>query len=116
MKIKGFPFCDENLISTKVKFDTGNEIPCNRLIYENESCYAVLKPEQHSHGEALIILKEHVRDITDNIQPDLLSKFIITTQRIAQAMKCCLINEHNEKPEKIYTSTLCDGIQHLHFH
>ena len=116
MKIKGCPFCDKDLISKKVKFGDGNEIPCERLIFENSSCYAVLKPEQHSHGEALIILKEHVKDITDNIQPELLSKFIISTQRLAHAMKCCLTNELNEKPEKIYTSTLCDGIQHLHFH
>lgn len=103
-------------MTTKVRFNDSDDISCHRLIFENDFCYAVLKPEQHTHGEALIIFSEHVRDITDNIDPNLLSKFIISTHKLAQAMKCCLINDLNEKPDKIYTSTLCDGIQHLHFH
>ena len=116
MKKKDCPFCDRDLMTKKVPFNDSDDIPCNRLIFENDWCYAVLKPEQHTHGEALIIFSEHVIDITDNIDPTLLSKFIISTHKLAQAMKCCLINDLNEKPDKIYTSTLCDGIQHLHFH
>lgn len=116
MKIQECPFCNKDLMTKKVKFNDSGEISCHRLIFENDFCYAVLKPEQHTHGEALIIFSEHVRDITDNIDPNLLSKFIISTHKLAQAMKCCLINDLNEKPDKIYTSTLCDGIQHLHFH
>lgn len=115
MKKKGCPFCDKLLMTTKVRFND-QDIACRRFIFENDTCYAVLKPEQHTHGEALIILSEHVRDITDNIDPELLSKFIVSTHKLAQAMKCCLINDRNEKPDKIYTCTLCDGIEHLHFH
>lgn len=109
------PFCNFDSMTNNVLLSDKN-IPCNRLIFENKYCYSVLKPEQHTPGEALVILRKHFRDISDNISPEELSHIIIAAQKISRVMKCDLFNSNGFKPDKIYVSTLCDGIKHFHFH
>jgi diadenosine tetraphosphate (Ap4A) HIT family hydrolase len=96
----------------------GEDKTCNRWIYESEHCYAVLKPEQHTRGEAIVIMNEHRVDITDNIPKEELSDFIETINIVASRIKNVATNDESESPERIYVGILCDGIhsEHLHAH
>ncbi len=102
---------------TTVPID-GIDEPCKRWIFKSEYCYAVLKPEQHTIGDSIVILNNHKKDITDNISSKDLCEFIKTINIVATRIKNIAQNEGSERPERIYVGILCDGvaIQHLHAH
>lgn len=88
-----------------------SQTPCNRFLYDDSYCIAVLAPEQYSPGHTLVILKQHRDDITS---PALfgseLQYLLNDIHNIAVLLKSKL------GAERIYIASLCDGIQHLHFH
>lgn len=112
-------FCDEGResIMKNAPFREGVKT-CNRWIYESEHCYAVLKPEQHTRGEAIVIMNKHRKDITDNIPREELSDFMETINIVASRIKNVAINDDLESPKRIYVGILCDGkdSEHLHAH
>lgn len=91
---------------------------CNRGIYTSKHCYAVLKPEQHTQGEAIVIMNKHREGITDTISEDELSDFMVAINKVASMIKKVAINENLLHPERIYVGILCDGknSEHLHAH
>ena len=111
------PFCNRNSMMEEVPLN-GTIERCKRWIYKNKHCYAVLKPEQHTIGECIVILRRHKKDITDNISIEEMSDFIKTINLIAKSIKNIAHNERGEKPERIYVGILCDGTgtEHLHAH
>jgi diadenosine tetraphosphate (Ap4A) HIT family hydrolase len=110
------PFCKRCSIMTSAPID-GTIRPCNRWIYKSDHCYAVLKPEQHTIGDSIVILNKHKKDITDDISPIELSDFMNTIKIVATRIKNVARN-NNMPPDRIYVGILCDGveIQHLHAH
>lgn len=110
-------FCNREKVMKEVPFDQPNNL-CQRWIYESNYCYAVLKPEQHTIGESIVILKEHRVDITNDIPIEELADFMKAIHVVASRIKRVARNEKSENPERIYVGILCDGtqIQHLHAH
>ena len=117
------PFCNPDYIMKTVRFDEKDH-SCNRWIYKSPHCYAVLKPEQHTVGDSLVILrkqeqKEHKKDITDFFadgELEQLHDFIEAINRVSERIKNFAVNEKDECPERIYVGMLGDGIKHLHAH
>ncbi|MDA3917642.1 MAG: hypothetical protein PF690_11810 [Deltaproteobacteria bacterium] len=111
------PFCNRESMMTSAPFD-GVKQPCNRWIYKSDHCYVVLKPEQHTIGESIVILNDHKADLTDDIPIEKLSDFMNIIKIISTRTKNIAKNEDSESPERIYVGILCDGIttQHLHAH
>jgi diadenosine tetraphosphate (Ap4A) HIT family hydrolase len=110
-------FCEQEIVMKEVPFAQSNNL-CERWIYESQYCYAVLKPEQHTIGESIVILKEHRVDITNDIPIEELSDFMKTINIVASRIKRVAKNNDSKNPERIYVGILCDGtqIQHLHAH
>ncbi len=94
--MKECPFCNN-------KFE-------GRKYYEDEHCIAVLASPD-IRGYSLVILKKHYRDISDIWIPDSeMIALIKTVNFISFKLKDLL------KAERIYVASLCDGVEHLHFH
>jgi diadenosine tetraphosphate (Ap4A) HIT family hydrolase len=110
-------FCNRDTIKKSAPID-GDVKECERWIYDYNNCYAVLKPEQHTIGECLVIPYKHRTDITDDLSADELSDFIKTINTVAKRIKNIARNEKQLPPDRIYVGILCDGvdIQHLHAH
>ena len=89
---------------------------CDHAIYEDRFCYAVLAPEQYTIGHTLVILKEHKRDIADDIATDHLSKFINAVHKVSRRLMESAENEHQGRPDNVYVCILCDGVKHFHAH
>jgi len=89
-----------------------------RIVFEDESCYILVDRMQWKEkwGHVLVILKKHISDITDeNLKTDELNKIISYVSKTAKALKD-LKNELREPVERVYIASLCDGVEHLHFH
>lgn len=96
------PFCKEGF----TKF--GN---IDRQYWENKCCRAFLAPGQDTDGYSIVTLKEHYNDITDeNLSGEILCELIKSIRYIAGELKRRL------GAKRIYVASLCDGIEHLHFH
>jgi len=115
--MSGCIFCDSSQVMKKVPF-AEQLYSCERWIYESKYFYAVLKPEQHTIGESIVILKEHHEDITSDIPKKELSDFMEAIKFVSSMIKNVAKNEKSDNPERIYVGILCDGtqIQHLHAH
>jgi diadenosine tetraphosphate (Ap4A) HIT family hydrolase len=107
------PFCKP--VAT-IKNTLPGGTPCERDIYEDESTFAVLCPQQYTAGHTLLILKDHKTDITDDISPPHLMAFIMAIHKVAVRLKESALNSSGESPERIYVCALCDGVKHLHAH
>lgn len=82
----------------------------DRKFYEDDHTIAVLAPGQDVPGYSLVILKKHHRDITDDFNPLELMHLMKTVNLISQALKKVC------DAKRIYLASLCDGVEHLHFH
>jgi diadenosine tetraphosphate (Ap4A) HIT family hydrolase len=110
-------FCRKDEMKNKFPANNGEPIDCERWIYEDQNCFAVLSPEQYTVGYTLLISSKHKVDITDStISEDDFSGFFHGIRKVANLLKEFVQNDNNEKPEKIYVCILCDGIEHLHAH
>jgi len=109
------PFCNRESMLTSIPID--NKIyPCCRWIYKNNYCYAVLKPEQHTIGDTIVVLNEHKEGITSDIHGVLLYEFSKVINKVSNKLLRISSDYSKEKPVKIYVGILGDGIQHLHAH
>lgn len=96
----------------------------DRIIYEDEYCFAALAREPYNEGHTIVILKTRAKgphriDLTDeNILPHERTAFIKAIHKIAIHLKNNLADHKKRipKPSKIYVCSLCDGITHLHAH
>ena len=86
-------------------------IDCNRWLYKDRRCFVTLDPAQLSRGHALAILRKHRKDVLD---PELTREehhaLVDVVQLMARLMKERL------SCDRVYVATLCDGIEHLHYH
>ena len=89
---------------------------CFKAFYKNRYCVAVLAPEQLSEGHTLVILRNHIDDISFKLKQKYLSGIIAAINKVSGALVKHIKNENNESPERIYVCSLCDGVKHLHFH
>jgi len=90
---------------------------CNRgLKHKSRYCIATLCPEQLTKGHTLVILKKHMADITSISDKVILGDMLSFISKISNVLKTKVINEKGENPDRIYVCTLCDGVEHLHFH
>lgn len=97
--------------------ENGKPVPCKRGIYEDEHCIATLAPEQYTEGHALVILKNHRENITDeNLSSEELLGVMNAIYRVSRNLKEYKREKDGETPDKIYVCSLCDGVNHLHFH
>ncbi len=84
---------------------------CDRWLHKDQYCIVTLDPAQLSRGHALAILRTHRNDVLD---PALTQKehhaLVDAVQKIARLMKERL------SCDRVYVATLCDGIEHLHYH
>ncbi len=81
-----------------------------RQFYEDDYCIATLT-DPDVYGYTLVVLKNHRRDITD---PE------IKTNEMLNLMNCLnkISGRLKERlgAKRIYVASLCDGVEHLHFH
>ena len=86
-------------------------IYCDRWLHKDQHCIVTLDPAQLSRGHALAILRTHRNDVLD---PALTQEehhaLVDTVQKIARLMKERL------SCDRVYVATLCDGVEHLHYH
>jgi len=89
-------------------------LDCNRGFYdESNHCIVTLAPEQYSIGHTLVILWNHSDDLSDGSVEDIEYVDLCKTIRnVSNILK----NKLDPKPERIYVNSLCDGVEHLHFH
>jgi diadenosine tetraphosphate (Ap4A) HIT family hydrolase len=89
-------------------------LDCNRGFYDQSNhCIVTLAPEQYSIGHTLVILWNHSEDLSDNSVEDIEYVDLCKTIRnVSNILK----NKLDPKPERIYVNSLCDGVEHLHFH
>ncbi len=108
------PFCNPE----KVKLELPSKTPCKckRNIYENESSFAVLCPEQYTVGHSLVIFKKHKSGITDQVDENELCDFMKAIQAVAKLLEDKVRDHRGKSPDKIYACVLSDGIEHLHAH
>jgi diadenosine tetraphosphate (Ap4A) HIT family hydrolase len=87
-------------------------IDCNRGFYKNSKCCIVtLAPEQLSKGHTLVILKNHAKDMSDDVvTPEEYADICNTIREVSKLLKLKL------GAKRIYVCSLCDGVEHLHFH
>jgi diadenosine tetraphosphate (Ap4A) HIT family hydrolase len=110
------PFCrDECELTSSAPFRgrDGNErtLPCDRWLYRDKRCIVTLDPTQLGFGHAIALPWEHYADLTDpRLSVREHSGLLRAIQIVAQAMKCEL------RCERVYVATLCDGVEHLHYH
>jgi len=89
----------------------------NRLIMENKSCVAVFDHNPQHKGHVLVILKNHKKDLSDeNLSNKELKNFIGMIHEMCKYLKKEMRDENQKSPDKIYVSSLCDGVEHLHAH
>lgn len=89
----------------------GQLTPCERWIEIAPHCIVTLSPVQVSEGHALAILLAHRADLSDpKVHPGELEGLMDTVRRTSQRLKERL------GCERVYAASLCDGIEHLHFH
>jgi diadenosine tetraphosphate (Ap4A) HIT family hydrolase len=118
-KKKECPFCPKKgrlaHLTDFVKFDDCEKsLDCERSIYDDGHCLAVLAPEQYTSGHTLVILKEHKEGMTADMSGADLPSFITTINEVAQHLKKEVRNERDKEPENVYACILSDGIKHLH--
>ncbi len=90
---------------------TNSFLPCERWLYKDKTCIVTLVPEQYSKGHAIAVLRTHRRDILDDELTDQEHHALVdATQRVGRLMKQRL------SCDRVYVATLCDGIEHLHYH
>ncbi len=106
--------CHEEDLLTRAPFkvDSGDQFfDCNRWLYKDPRCIVTLDPAQLSRGHALAILRKHRKDVLD---PALTRQehhaLVDAVQKIGRSMK-----EHLSC-DRVYVATLCDGVEHLHYH
>ena len=73
----------ENCIFCKM---VAGEIPSFK-VYEDENCIAALDIGPATKGHTLIIPKTHYRDVTDNVDAELLGKLMKTAAMIGARQK-----------------------------
>lgn len=85
---------------------------CNRGFYEkSEHCIVTLAPEQLSLGHTLVILRQHAKDMSDDqVTHEEYVDMCNTIKEVSILLKSKL------GAERIYVCSLCDGVEHLHFH
>lgn len=86
-------------------------LPCHRGVYSNSHCIATLSPEQYTRGHVLVILRNHRDDIAD---PTLTSAELESIIGVVSGLSRHLKEKLDVK--RVYISSLCDGVEHLHFH
>ena len=107
--------CAENELTGQAPFpDAGGSetvLPCDRWLYKDDHCIVTLDPTQLSRGHAVAILRQHRADIADEaLSGDEHARLLGVIQRVARMMK-------RQLPcERVYVATLCDVVQHLHYH
>lgn len=111
-KQKGCILCNEG----KVKHCLDDGTTCNRCIYDDEFCFAILALEQYTVGHTLVILKDHKTDITCQLSENALSRFMCAIHMVAVHLKKSVQDNRGNHPERIYVNILCDGVKHLHAH
>lgn len=82
----------------------------DRKFYEDKYTIALLAQGQEVRGYSLVILKKHYTDLATFIPHQQRGALIKTVNRIAFELKRRL------GAERIYVASLCDGVEHLHFH
>lgn len=104
--------CDEQQLTDLAPLGRGSEsLPCDRWLYKDEHCIVTLDPTQLSRGHAVAILRQHRSDIADEaLSGEEHGRLLGVIQRAARMMK-------RQLPcERVYVATLCDVVQHLHYH
>lgn len=104
----------KEMILLKDQLTTSKSVvfPCKRLIYEHpkKRCFATLAPEQYSYGHTLVFFTEKVTDMCDKIDESGCKEICETINYVSNLLK----NKLNA--ERVYVCSLCDGLEHLHFH
>lgn len=115
----GEPDYPNNLLDYLPTKDFKSFNRCKRGIYMGKYCFATLAPEQYTKGHTLVIVKNsikeknHIKDVTDEQlmkDTNLLRGLIEEIHTVAKHLKKKL------KARRIYVCSLCDGVEHLHFH
>lgn len=84
---------------------------CDRWLYKDDTCIVTLTPEQYSRGHAIAVLRKHRRDILDEeLTHEEHHALVDVIQQVGRLMKQRL------SCDRVYVATLCDGIEHLHYH
>ena len=120
-KKEGCTFCEltEKCLREKIEIKdprTGEKqsLDCNRGFYDqSDHCIVTLAPEQYSIGHTLVILWNHSDDLSDGSVED--TEYLDLCKTIKNVSNI-LKNKLYPKPERIYVNSLCDGVEHLHFH
>lgn len=95
-------------LKTRVK----ETLDCSRGFYENSKhCIVTLAPEQYSRGHTLVILRSHATDMSDDAVTE--EEYIDLCKTIKEVSK---LLKSKLGAERIYVCSLCDGVEHLHFH
>lgn len=86
-------------------------VPCDRWIYKDAWCIVTLDPAQLSRGHALAVLRNHRCDLSDaglfkEEHHALIDAAVAVAATMKQRLPC----------ERVYVATLCDGVEHLHYH
>lgn len=95
------PFCDRKN-ALKEKSDPS-------FIYEFEHCYLVLGEHQYYQGYSVLILKEHIADLTD-------LSLKVQTSFLADGMKAAKVIKDIFKPYKMNYAVLGNEVEHVHLH
>jgi histidine triad (HIT) family protein len=112
-------FCKLLLNPKKLKYEldvSQNEEPllCDRWIYEDDLTLAILAPEQYTKGHSLVMLRRHREDICDpRLTIEEMDALMGSIHCLSQRL---MMKLDSPKPERIYVASLCDGVEHLHFH
>ena len=104
--------CEEKQLTALAPLGSGSEsLPCDRWLYKDEHCIVTLDATQLSRGHAVAILRQHRSDIADEaLSGEEHGRLLGVIQRVARMMK-------RQLPcERVYVATLCDVVQHLHYH
>ena len=116
MTIENCRFCrdeGELTLAAPLQDSTGAELllPCDRWLYKDDHSIVTLDPTQLSRGHAVAILRQHRGDIADEaLSVDEHGRLLGVVQRVTRVMKREL------SCERVYVATLCDVVQHLHYH
>ncbi len=90
---------------------------CVRWVFQNDSCVAVLDPNQYTIGHTIVIVKSHRDDIADDtITEKEKHDFISAIHEVSKILISGVTNERRKHPERIYVASLSDGVKHLHAH
>ena len=92
-------------------------IPCSRGIWQDDFCLATLDYLPITHGDTLLVLKQHREDFCDeSLTKKELEHFAYAIKLVAGRLRSKLTDCNGDPPERIYVCSLCDGVQHLHAH